>query len=149
MPPALATRARKVLLPASVVAVLQDCEPTTLPVALLQLVPLSYDTCIHSPAPSTLDSVPLMVCAAVPVMKSVPLVPVSADSVAPVTVVVGGGGICCTSVMMKFWKIAYESEVMTILVTLLIGIPSAEMLPMLPDAGTPYCVKLLPGEPSA
>lgn len=78
------------MLPERVVVAVQLFEPTLYVEASLQVLPLSYDTCTFSPTANTADSVPVMVWLAVLVMKSLLLVPVSADSPAVLTVVVGG-----------------------------------------------------------
>src|SRR5471032_2095101 len=61
----------------------------TAAVAVFQLLPLSSEIWTISLAPKLALSVPLMVCAAVLVMKSVLEVPVSLEKLALVTVVVG------------------------------------------------------------
>ena len=58
-------------------------------VAVDQVAPLSMETLTKSPALRLDASVPLMVCAAVLVMRSVLLVPVSAEKVSVLTVLVG------------------------------------------------------------
>lgn len=58
-------------------------------VAAVQLAPLSNDTYTISPEATLADKVPLMVCAAVLVMKSVLLLPVSAEKLFVAMVVVG------------------------------------------------------------
>jgi hypothetical protein len=55
---------------------------------------LSSETCTVSPLTSAALSVPLRVCAAVLVIRSVLLAPVSAEKVTPVPVVVGARCRC-------------------------------------------------------
>jgi predicted transporter len=57
-------------------------------------VPWSSETCTVSPLTSAALSVPLRVCAAVLVIRSVLLAPVSAEKVTPVPVVVGARCRC-------------------------------------------------------
>ncbi len=59
-------------------------------VAVLHVEPLSRETSTISPVAVTVLSVPLIVWAAVLVIKSVALVPVSAENTLVATVVVGG-----------------------------------------------------------
>ena len=86
--PALVTRTCRVLLPLMVCASDQVLWPTVL-LAVTQLAPLSSDTSTVSPVTVLALRVPLMVCEAVWVIRSVVLVPVSAEKVALSTVVVG------------------------------------------------------------
>ena len=85
----MVTLASKVLLPANVVVVDQAAEPTVKLVAFAQVAPPSYETCTDSPVARFALNVPLIVWLDVFVIKSVALLPVSAESEAPVTVVVG------------------------------------------------------------
>ena len=62
----------------------------TLEVAVVQVTPLSSETSTVSPFTRFASSTPLMVCAAVLVMKSELLVPVSAEKARLVTSVDGG-----------------------------------------------------------
>lgn len=90
LPAASVTLTLSVLLPVSVCPdKLQVFAPTEV-VAAAQVEPLSSDTYTTSPAATLADKVPLMVCAAVLVMKSVLLLPVSAEKLLVATVVVGG-----------------------------------------------------------
>ena len=87
MPAASVTITFKVLLLASVWPLrVQVFWPTEV-VAVVQLLPLSKDTDTISPLPKLALKVPLMVCAAVLVMKSLVLLPVSALNTAVATVV--------------------------------------------------------------
>ena len=63
--------------------------PATLAVMSLQVAPLSSEPYTMSPAASGADSVALTVCAAVLVIRSVLLGPVSADSATPLKPTVG------------------------------------------------------------
>ena len=77
------------LLPVRVTpARLQAVDPTVA-VAAVQVAPLSSDTFTVSPVRRLDDSVPLMVCAAAVVMKSVLLAPVSFEKAAVAIVIVG------------------------------------------------------------
>ena len=89
MPAASVTLTFKVLLPLMVCpARLQVFCPTEV-VAVVQLVPLFKETKTVSPFARLPLKVPLMSCAAVAVMKSLLLVPVSALNATVDTVVVG------------------------------------------------------------
>ncbi|MNV34693.1 hypothetical protein D3C71_1261210 [compost metagenome] len=61
----------------------------TVDVAAVQVAPLSSETSTYSPEARLADKVPLSVCAAVLVMKSVDETPVSAEKTTEATVVVG------------------------------------------------------------
>ena len=88
MPAVSVTRTFKVSLAVKVVARDHVLVPIVL-VAVVQLLPLLIDTSTISPVTLTALKVPLMVCAAVLVMKSVELIPVSAEKVFVAIVVVG------------------------------------------------------------
>ena len=89
LPAASVTLILRVLLAASVCPDrLQVFTPTDV-VAAVQVAPLSSDTYTTSPEATLADNVPLMVCAAVLVMKSVLLVPVSAEKLFVAMVVAG------------------------------------------------------------
>ena len=89
MPAASVTFTFKVLLPVKVCPVRLQVFCPTVVVAVLQVLPLSKDTETTSPLASVVLKVPLMSWAAVLVMKSVLLVPVSALNAAVAMVVVG------------------------------------------------------------
>ena len=89
LPAVSVTLTFRVLLPVSVTPLrLQAVEPTVA-VAAVQVVPLSSDTFTVLPVSRLDDSVPLTVCAAVLVMKSVLLEPVSFENEAAAIVIAG------------------------------------------------------------
>ena len=89
MPAVSVTRTCIVLLAVNVwPAKLQVLAPSVA-VAVVQLAPLSNETCTDSPVSRFAFRVPLIVCAAVLVLKSVALAPVSAEKVTVDMVLVG------------------------------------------------------------
>ena len=97
-------------MPESVAPVQEIAVPETLSVMFIQVEPASTDPFRISPAARLAFNVPVMVCAAVLVKKSVSLDPVSAEiSIALIVVV---GGVILNSVRLAF------SEMLAALVTL-------------------------------
>ena len=87
-----ATSSTRTIIVLELVSVTPDSEKVVLPVvavAVCQVAPLSSDTRTMSPVASAAPSVPVIVWAAVAVMKSVALVPVSAENATVETASVG------------------------------------------------------------
>ena len=89
MPAASSTHTLRVLLAVSVTPVKLKAVLPTAALATAQVEPLSSDTLTSSPASRLALNVPLMLCAAVLVTKSVALVPVSVEKLTVDIVVVG------------------------------------------------------------
>ena len=90
LPAASLTLSLSVLLPASVTPDQARLVPLTALLRSVQVAPLSSEPKTFSPAASGALRLPVMICEAAVVMKSVALLPVSLLSATPLKVVPGG-----------------------------------------------------------